>query len=805
MSGCLSSWIQSYLLNVAETHGANLSSVPFSCKKKVQLIDFLTFGSTDLNKDDLLWGIVSDKNHHLPVRFSQEAVAEYRKLHKRRFTEVKTALITLSTFRVLFSRVPLLGGGVSRQSTLVFECTGFSLLGSIGEPRFSLSTEIENDPDLKEWIDGLRHGGGGGNILKERKRELTLKSNPETAQPQKQSSKTSAARVLQSKVSVPQIPDIITAGPSSRRRAAPSGSGLGKTDSFERERERQWIAVAGKSSWRPKRRKDIGELVEQLPEHGETDNDQLQPNLPRKRRKLSHPLLSSQPEAAPSPPHRSRSQSSSSDSVLVSNWSASERDELEWPPPVDVDCSVAEDEGHPSFSSPTPEQRRSTVPRAPSPSGSEAPKGTELSHRPVPSPSTGPSHPISSPLFSQLQQLPRTHQTITFDKPKPSDQSQGLDTTYCDSPPPPAQSTRAHPGPAQSDVELCSQAVNPSNTSIDKAMSPSPSRKARVTSAAQASMTRKVPPPQPLPMPGGNSQSPKILAPNSDTSGTQSQSQSQSQSHSQFHSQSQKPMFNFHSPISDSKPERVADSEPLGAASVIIIDINGTERLSLEKNQSRGQDNISVATSLDVHPGSVMRQPVVDPSVVDPEKVLSGSPTGDDDDEDDSLFGSNSPLPRHSPSPNTSATIEEVQHDPNAWSRPSFQRPKELDGGATNYTAPRGKGLTYPTTSSDSAGLTKRQSDDQRRENSEENTASGSDKCSRGHGTNSRISSNSCNEAALRKDLLPPPGRLGGFEVGLDDVQIDSEGLWMSWKRLAEIGLATRRGRFESFQQSGMR
>ena len=92
MSESMSSpWIRDYLVDVAETCGAQFYSAPVTTtKKKVQLADvrsplphppiltvslqFLTYQG-----NSYVWAWISDKDHRVSVRISQDAVDEYKR------------------------------------------------------------------------------------------------------------------------------------------------------------------------------------------------------------------------------------------------------------------------------------------------------------------------------------------------------------------------------------------------------------------------------------------------------------------------------------------------------------------------------------------------------------------------------------------------------------------------------------------------------------------------------------------------------------------------------------------------------
>ncbi|KJA27812.1 hypothetical protein HYPSUDRAFT_34960 [Hypholoma sublateritium FD-334 SS-4] len=171
MSDSLTPWILPYLLESAETYGAQISTIPpFEKKKKVQIIEFLTFGSDA--QDTYIWARVSDKQHTVPLKCSKDAVAEFSRMQNTRLTQQKGAIVTIKKFRPIFTRIPGLDGGKpSKGSYLALECDSVSLLGSAGESTFGNPKPINNHPDMHAWSEGLDHPGGAGNILKERKQE----------------------------------------------------------------------------------------------------------------------------------------------------------------------------------------------------------------------------------------------------------------------------------------------------------------------------------------------------------------------------------------------------------------------------------------------------------------------------------------------------------------------------------------------------------------------------------------------------------------------------------------------------------
>ncbi|KAF8813587.1 hypothetical protein BYT27DRAFT_7180339, partial [Phlegmacium glaucopus] len=172
MADALAPWFLDYVLSVSETCGANISNLqPHAKGRKVQITEFLTYGSE--TEDSLLWARISDKQYIIPIKFTKEAVAQYARqkyITSKRFTQHKTAVITIKNFRLIFTRVPLgTLGTMSSQPSLAIECLWFSVLGSSGEAIFGNPKPITDHSDLHLWSECLKRDGGAGNILKDRK------------------------------------------------------------------------------------------------------------------------------------------------------------------------------------------------------------------------------------------------------------------------------------------------------------------------------------------------------------------------------------------------------------------------------------------------------------------------------------------------------------------------------------------------------------------------------------------------------------------------------------------------------------
>ncbi|OCH93719.1 hypothetical protein OBBRIDRAFT_789922 [Obba rivulosa] len=169
-------WIYNYLLDVAETYGGDLSSVPLKEKPviRAQLVKWLTH-LKDENDDSHVWALLSDKTYEIPVRFSKGAV----RLHKRNpafqgkpLTEYKTALVSVKEFRPFLTRIPAGDGkSMTSQATLALDANYISLKGSYNVEKWGAPKAIETHEVIREWVEGLRVPGGSGNVLKLRKQE----------------------------------------------------------------------------------------------------------------------------------------------------------------------------------------------------------------------------------------------------------------------------------------------------------------------------------------------------------------------------------------------------------------------------------------------------------------------------------------------------------------------------------------------------------------------------------------------------------------------------------------------------------
>ncbi|KAF9071148.1 hypothetical protein BDP27DRAFT_555124 [Rhodocollybia butyracea] len=185
-------WIKNYVTQVAETSGVDLSSLKWhQGTKKVQIIEFLTYGTQNPDSPDtVIWARISDKFHHIPVRFSADSVAKYRQEKQKHLTSEKTALITISQFRLIHCRIPERlhrtnsADTVSKLTSdayLAIECTEFSAIGSFGDPKIGEPVAFDSTDELAHYAVELRKPGGSANFLKIRAQEKEARLNERKA------------------------------------------------------------------------------------------------------------------------------------------------------------------------------------------------------------------------------------------------------------------------------------------------------------------------------------------------------------------------------------------------------------------------------------------------------------------------------------------------------------------------------------------------------------------------------------------------------------------------------------------------
>lgn len=80
-------------------------------------------------------------------------------------TSQRGALVVLKRFRVSFGRVARgESAGMSSDSTLFLDIDEISIKGASGESLWGSPVNIANNPNIGDWIHGLRQDGGGGYV-----------------------------------------------------------------------------------------------------------------------------------------------------------------------------------------------------------------------------------------------------------------------------------------------------------------------------------------------------------------------------------------------------------------------------------------------------------------------------------------------------------------------------------------------------------------------------------------------------------------------------------------------------------------
>ncbi|KAI0358690.1 hypothetical protein OH77DRAFT_1518672 [Trametes cingulata] len=560
-----SPWILDYLISVAEQYGGNMVAVPRSEKPwRAQLVKFLTFGPPGSTDPCVIWADVSDKKHIIHARLSIDAIERYSKDPRhagRSITSYKSALVRLSRVRPAFGRVARheSGGGMTDHPRLFLDVDEIDVLGSFGEATWGAPVDIGQDPNIREWMMGLQHGGGGGNVLKLRKERALAQAAEHADQLKARANEPQQQPTLDSmdlKVRV--------ARKSAAHRARPSTDGAAQRPIASKEavRRASWkrLHTNMMKYFRPP--DDVYEQLmqlcgvkeEKMPEPARAATP-VQQKVARSRSDSRMSERHSAKSPSPSPrktPSPSRT-NLSSPAHTPSHWSPSVRGSV--PPwgasnaPADhhsSSSSSSETEEEPEddtfmddtrSSSATPEQHS----RAASP---EVPMDVEDASPEEPKESSGHSIPMPPPAQPRPQ------------APPPSSM---MTVPYASSPPrDPSPATKHRPSRSRDlDMDTLPPSSFPAST-YPYQLPPSPTSSPRHPNLAPTPASaypklmpavRRVPLPQcnPLRRDPDASGEGRVLVENSDTAspgsqrfaGSQSQSQSQSQSGSSGSSQSQ--------------------------------------------------------------------------------------------------------------------------------------------------------------------------------------------------------------------------------------------------------------------------
>lgn len=81
----------------------------------------------------------------------------------RNVTTHKTSIITVKQFRPFMTRVPIgPTKGMSATDHIALDVQEFTLPGAFNEPAWGEPKPVELQPDIHEWVQGLRQSGGAG-------------------------------------------------------------------------------------------------------------------------------------------------------------------------------------------------------------------------------------------------------------------------------------------------------------------------------------------------------------------------------------------------------------------------------------------------------------------------------------------------------------------------------------------------------------------------------------------------------------------------------------------------------------------
>ncbi|ESK98110.1 hypothetical protein Moror_436 [Moniliophthora roreri MCA 2997] len=743
MSSSVSSWLTDYLIKLAEEYGGDTSKFPETGKKKsVQLTKFIFYGSTNPKEMSPIWAQVSDKVLEIPVKFSSESVAAYVQEHKSRLTQNKTCLIKLKKYKLSFGRIPIRvtthpnpnADNLSKDPFLFLDVTAFEVMGSINEDIWCKDTlkSVEGHAKIKEWVMGLRKGGGDGNVLKLRKRELDARQPPPPCKP----------HAKQTRLEMPARAEPLKPKPKLLPTTTPNDIDTkGNSESFARQRERDW---------NPRSKCPQNHIIQwgcypdpQVPgvygeigseDHIDTTRETAEGSPKRKRKVHPLDLGFSQPELDPRPVQQ----------VSEKNNAQEKATRTERSHPLDLGSSQPQkEEQHSGHSNDTEPSQQATPPP------SEPAHESEGGYSPAPS-----SRPLtewsSSPRGCPT---PRDVQIIKQSSPcllaTPRSSSPSRSSSFLAAPPTSVSSLRA-PTPAQRCrvtyplPDLSRNNYEFSHRSDHSNSSPScvmgTYRSSALDSQMYAGMVRVVSPPrQPGRSPVDLEASPRILVPCSD-SGSQSQSQSQSQGSSwenqehvavkEENAESQK------ASLSQSSVYRQQDlqgekshslSLPTTTKRIILsqesivpetqpkLTIDGeTEDEEIEESnaeheslfeKTRSQALSQEQDSLEVHPGTQDGDTCVKPShtaqdgLGDGEKGTTSSGSGpsqpqtdqDDDQTMQSLFGTERvpKTPCVSPAIEKQGGIHFIPHDATAWKQPAFMKRNAVASSSRPLISPR--------------------------------------------------------------------------------------------------------------------
>lgn len=88
----------------------------------------------------------------------------HRKHPGRTLANCLNGILTVKNFRPTLTRVPLPNNvrQTTKQSFITLEVDSVDVLGSEGEGQFGRPRDVEEDENVKVWVEGLRVPGGAG-------------------------------------------------------------------------------------------------------------------------------------------------------------------------------------------------------------------------------------------------------------------------------------------------------------------------------------------------------------------------------------------------------------------------------------------------------------------------------------------------------------------------------------------------------------------------------------------------------------------------------------------------------------------
>ncbi|KAF5389467.1 hypothetical protein D9757_004339 [Collybiopsis confluens] len=624
-------WIRDYVYQISETKGAAIYAIGWcSESKRAQIVQIL-----NADQGSILWARLSDTKYYIPVKFTAETS---QKLNRSSLGRNKTAIITISKFRLIHTRIPHLDHSgkckLTPEAHLALECSDFSSKGFIGDPILETPESIENVGELGKYAIELRADGGNANFLKLRAEKSVLSKTKESARASP-SLQEQRRRASAEKKENPTSGDGNAQAPGinvQALRIKSKTTGPLSPQSFAREYERRMLIFASSDAPRHGETFECWKTLNrwrgaQTRQVGKSDKpsavympDIIIAKKVRGRSRSPISQKSQNPKANQQLTPRTSSRGSSPissqtrrSSVPISNWSVSERGNSSDGNLSEQELGEGEEE---QITQSSPVHLRNSA--LPSCNGFD-PDPLSLAPPPPAQPRRTPAHITNSQQFSPAH----TQDSVASVPPFNLDSSLSVKKEVSlirirhTSPLGPSRRpTGVVPVRRPTGVDDDSYVLQAiPESSQFRPSPPTPAQRPRpMYSPFHKTVQRKIPPPrQPIrPRPGSPI---RVLVPNSDTSGTQSQSQSRNDSQSLANPRAQNLSLNYsptHS-LSQSQGRVQADSQPADAWSpqqdqrVFTLQAHG-EQLDGDRYHdsclSQGD-----SASLEVHPGTQVRDP----------------------------------------------------------------------------------------------------------------------------------------------------------------------------------------------------